>query len=710
MFSIIVPENSVINMSAEDMSTQATSQDSTMPPSNPTIASLNRQDDDSSNSLPSDFLTSSVPLPQPPENPANTVPSKTLWMGDLEAWWDENYIVNLWAKLGKHVEVKVIKPKHNLLMHQLAKTNGQGNVHHSGYCFVEFDSPEQATDALLLNGTIIHDTNNKSFRLNWASAATLDSQIAQTPEYSLFVGDLSAGTTEAHLLALFQSHFNSIKTVRVMTDPSTGLSRCFGFVRFSSEEDRRNALVEMNGKWLGGRQIRVALATPKHQNYSSNNYNGHHNKNNNNNNMHMQSQFQRNNSNNNNNNQTQIPMDQSIYMNTIGGPMSAAPIGFYPPFTPSSSGSFNNIPNSGFNDLNNTTVFVGGLANGLNEDTLLALFEPFGQISNVKVPPGKGCGFVKFVKREDAENAIESMQGFVIGGSRVRLSWGRPSNKNFQRQPQQQHQHHPMYMNNSNLGNNMSNNLNMNSVAFNPINNNTNNSNNTTISSGGNNFTNQSINTNNSDSNENDPGMNTQMPNLAMFNGQNATQQIMPRAMYDYGQGIPQHAPHISAASHGNVARTMISPNQIPQQLESYSETTPQGTHATLVGIPAGMPPPFIYDPYFAVQQQGNNMNIVAAPGPPAPPPTSDDVQGGNSPQLTRHGMMEVPKGVIPIHGIPPQQYVIDQHGQYVYLSTQPPFTESTLTTNSPPSGYDDNSSVVNGSENNNNSVNSTNE
>jgi RNA recognition motif-containing protein len=43
----------------------------------------------------------------------------------------------------------------------------------------------------------------------------------------------------------------------------------------------------------------------------------------------------------------------------------------------------------------------------------------------VKVPAGKNCGFVQFIRKPDAERAIEKMQGFPIGGSRIRLSWGR---------------------------------------------------------------------------------------------------------------------------------------------------------------------------------------------------------------------------------------------------------------------------------------------
>lgn len=45
------------------------------------------------------------------------------------------------------------------------------------------------------------------------------------------------------------------------------------------------------------------------------------------------------------------------------------------------------------------------------------------------MPVGKHCGFVQFVRKADAEKAIEQMQGFPIGGSRIRLSWGRSQYK-----------------------------------------------------------------------------------------------------------------------------------------------------------------------------------------------------------------------------------------------------------------------------------------
>lgn len=47
------------------------------------------------------------------------------------------------------------------------------------------------------------------------------------------------------------------------------------------------------------------------------------------------------------------------------------------------------------------------------------------QIVSVKVPPGRGCGFVQYTTKDAAEVAIGQMNGTVIGGVKVRCAWGR---------------------------------------------------------------------------------------------------------------------------------------------------------------------------------------------------------------------------------------------------------------------------------------------
>ncbi|CEG35834.1 nuclear acid binding [Plasmopara halstedii] len=73
----------------------------------------------------------------------------------------------------------------------------------------------------------------------------------------------------------------------------------------------------------------------------------------------------------------------------------------------------------------NTTVFVGGLDPGTSEEELRTRFGALGEIVSVKVPPGRGCGFVQYTTKEAAEAAISQMNGSVVGGVKVRCAWGR---------------------------------------------------------------------------------------------------------------------------------------------------------------------------------------------------------------------------------------------------------------------------------------------
>lgn len=75
-------------------------------------------------------------------------------------------------------------------------------------------------------------------------------------------------------------------------------------------------------------------------------------------------------------------------------------------------------------DPYNTTVFVGGLDPIVTEVELAGHFSTFGRLVYIKIPENMGCGFVSFQHREEAEMAIDKMQGVDIAGSRVRLAWG----------------------------------------------------------------------------------------------------------------------------------------------------------------------------------------------------------------------------------------------------------------------------------------------
>lgn len=98
------------------------------------------------------------------------------------------------------------------------------------------------------------------YRLNWGAGGK---RIEQAPEYSVFVGDLSPEVTDAELKTTFLDKYASVLGAKVVTNPMTGSSKSFGFIRFGDEQERDEALTAMNGAECCGRPIRVAPATKR---------------------------------------------------------------------------------------------------------------------------------------------------------------------------------------------------------------------------------------------------------------------------------------------------------------------------------------------------------------------------------------------------------------------------------------------------------------
>ncbi|XP_077991484.1 tRNA selenocysteine 1-associated protein 1-like [Glandiceps talaboti] len=177
----------------------------------------------------------------------------SLWMGDLEMYMNEAFIANAFSTLGENVlRVKMIKNKFT----------GQAQ----GYCFVDFENQEAAERVLRkFNGKPVPMTNPmKRFKLNRAAYG----QTYQSTEYSLFVGDLTPEVEDISLHDFFAKRYNTCKAGKVVKD-SAGNSKCYGFIRFTSEDDQQRALMEMNNViGLGGKPIRVARAIPKRPQHS----------------------------------------------------------------------------------------------------------------------------------------------------------------------------------------------------------------------------------------------------------------------------------------------------------------------------------------------------------------------------------------------------------------------------------------------------------
>ncbi|XP_010276064.1 PREDICTED: polyadenylate-binding protein RBP45 isoform X1 [Nelumbo nucifera] len=190
------------------------------------------------------------PQPQyPSAQPASADEIRTLWIGDLQYWMEENYLHSCFAHTGEVASIKVI---HN-------KQTGQSE----GYGFIEFLTRAIAERILqTYNGTLMPNVE-QNFRLNWATFSSGDRRPDDSPDFPIFVGDLAVDVTDYMLQETFRSHYPSVKGAKVVTDRTTGRSKGYGFVRFGDESEQIRAMTEMNGMFCSTRPMRIGPATTK---------------------------------------------------------------------------------------------------------------------------------------------------------------------------------------------------------------------------------------------------------------------------------------------------------------------------------------------------------------------------------------------------------------------------------------------------------------
>ena len=77
----------------------------------------------------------------------------------------------------------------------------------------------------------------------------------------LYVGNLPFSVDEAQLRGIF-SQYGEISELALIMDRDTGRPKGFGFITFANQQAAEKAL-EQNGKDVGGRALRVNIATDK---------------------------------------------------------------------------------------------------------------------------------------------------------------------------------------------------------------------------------------------------------------------------------------------------------------------------------------------------------------------------------------------------------------------------------------------------------------
>src|SRR6185312_4478435 len=77
----------------------------------------------------------------------------------------------------------------------------------------------------------------------------------------LYVGNFPYSVDEAQLRGIF-SQYGDISDLKLIMDRDTGRPKGFGFITFATQAAAEKAL-EQNGKDLGGRPLKVNVATDK---------------------------------------------------------------------------------------------------------------------------------------------------------------------------------------------------------------------------------------------------------------------------------------------------------------------------------------------------------------------------------------------------------------------------------------------------------------
>lgn len=242
----------------------------------------------------------------------------------------------------------------------------------SSYGFVDyFDRRSAALAIVTLNGRHLF---GQPIKVNWAYAS---SQREDTSgHYNIFVGDLSPEVTDATLFAFF-SIYPSCSDARVMWDQKTGRSRGFGFVSFRNQQDAQNSINDLNGKWLGTRQIRCNWATKGAGS----------------------------------NDDKQSSDSKSVVELTNGT---------------SEDGQERTNEDAPECNPQYTTVYVGNLAPEVTSVELHRHFHNLGAgtIEDVRVQRDKGFGFVRYSTHEEAALAIQMGNARILCGKPIKCSWG----------------------------------------------------------------------------------------------------------------------------------------------------------------------------------------------------------------------------------------------------------------------------------------------
>ncbi|KAL3642581.1 hypothetical protein CASFOL_013396 [Castilleja foliolosa] len=188
----------------------------------------------------------------------------------------------------------------------------------------------------------------------------VDEPVRFSEDLKVFVGNLPFSVDSSDLAGIFEQA-GGVEMVEVIYDKTTGRSRGFGFVVMSTPEEAKAAAQQLNGYELDGRSLRVNYGPPPPKRESS----------------------------------------------SFGGPRGGGERNYS-------------------DDANK--LYVGNLSWDVDNFALETMFREQGRVKEARVVidretgRSRGFGFVTYSSRDEANNAIEALDGKDFNGRTIRVN------------------------------------------------------------------------------------------------------------------------------------------------------------------------------------------------------------------------------------------------------------------------------------------------
>ncbi|RAO72319.1 uncharacterized protein BHQ10_008331 [Talaromyces amestolkiae] len=189
--------------------------------------------------------------------------SPNLFIGNLSWNIDEEWLRREFESFGELSGVRIMTER------ETGRSRGFGYVE-----YADASSAKAAYEAKKdteLDGRTINldyakprDANSQAPREKAQTRARSFGDQTSPESNTLFIGNLVFGVDESAVREVFEGQ-GQIQGVRLPTDAETGRPKGYGYVEFSSVDEARQALNDLQGTDIGGRAIRLDYSTPRPQ-------------------------------------------------------------------------------------------------------------------------------------------------------------------------------------------------------------------------------------------------------------------------------------------------------------------------------------------------------------------------------------------------------------------------------------------------------------